>query len=153
MWGFMKVCESLWMWMCEVEGLRCELFKCGLWSILAPPKFWCSWHCCCWWLLNSLKHSSNWNVYNFSGDSNNLVYKQHLYINHWKGKFSSSSPRFHVSWIFLLYIFYFALHVSTNLFQLKFELPCLAFNFFGFFSLCCFLGLGCNFRSTTLNNG
>ncbi len=65
---------SMWMWMCEVKGLRCELFKCGLWGLLVPSKFWCSWHCCCWWLLHSLKHSSNWSIYSFNGDSTNLVY-------------------------------------------------------------------------------
>lgn len=36
LWGFVKhceVCETLWMWVCEVGGMRCELFelsKCGL---------------------------------------------------------------------------------------------------------------------------
>jgi hypothetical protein len=75
--GFVKVCEALWVWVCEVRGLRCELFKlfkCVFWGFFVPSKFWCSWHCCCWWLLHSLKHSSNWSVYNFSGNSNNSVY-------------------------------------------------------------------------------
>jgi len=70
-----KVCEAMWMWVCEVGSLRRELlklFKCGLWGFFVLSKFWCSW-CCHGWLLYSLNHSSNWSIYSFGGDSNNLV--------------------------------------------------------------------------------
>jgi hypothetical protein len=91
-WGLrlMKVCEVLWNIVRSVKHSKCGCERLEVWGVsclnylnmaskvlLLLQSFSVhdivDVHGCYWWLLHLLKHFSNWNVYNFGGDYNNMV--------------------------------------------------------------------------------
>jgi len=146
-----KVCEGLWRF---VKHYECECVRLEVWDVnclsclsvvfevflffqsfgvhdVVVDGYY-------WWLLYLLKHSSNWSIYSFGGDSNNLVCNNTFISTIDKVSIQVPLLNFMCVLDFLLYIFYYTLHVSTNLFQLNCEFPCLALFFIFFCTLLVF---------------
>ncbi len=108
---------------------------------------------CCWWFIHSLKLFSNWIIYNFSGDSNNL-----FYIN------TSTLIIDKISFLDFMFLQFVCCTYSTMFYTCVHEplpielwtfMPCFEFLFI---HLCIlrfvgFLKLGCSFGFIVMSDG